>query len=202
MPGETEVFYVSFRLRQSILEEDDLLRAEQLAAAGKNRSGVRQLHALRGEWQLSLEHWAEAATSFHEAVRMAHESGKADIEAEASYALANFHLHQLVDINTEIERLSQAKQPPHYTLAKLLQVVGEDKQAAKYALAAYKEAWADGEPYVFRYELNQARALLQELGVAVPDLPSYDPTQDEKLLWEDEVRAAIEQLKADKPERK
>jgi hypothetical protein len=67
-----------------------------------------------------------------------------------------------------------------------------------HALAAYKAAWADGEPYVFRYALNKARALLEQLGAEIPDLPPYDPAKDEKLPWEDEVAAAIERLRAEK----
>ena len=46
-------------------------------------------------------------------------------------------------------------------------------------------------PYVHRYELNKARALLEKLGVTIPNLPPYDPAKDEKLPWEDDVAAAI-----------
>ena len=46
--------------------------------------------------------------------------------------------------------------------------------------------------------MNKARDLLERLGVAIPDLPPYDPDKDEKLPWEDEVAAAIEKLRAEK----
>jgi hypothetical protein len=62
--------------------------------------------------------------------------------------------------------------------------------------------WADGEPYVHRYELNKARALLEALEVEIPDLQPYDPAKDEKLPWEDQVVAAIEKLKAENEAKK
>jgi hypothetical protein len=49
-----------------------------------------------------------------------------------------------------------------------------------------------------RYALNKARALLEKLGVTIPDLPPYDPAKDEKFPCEDEVAAAIEKLRAQK----
>lgn len=71
-------------------------------------------------------------------------------------------------------------------------------RAGHHALEAYTWAWADGEPYVHRYELNKARALLEKPGAEIPNLPPYDPAKDEKLPWEDDVAAAIEKLRAKK----
>jgi ribosomal 50S subunit-associated protein YjgA (DUF615 family) len=76
--------------------------------------------------------------------------------------------------------------------------IGDYEQAKKHALEAYKRAWADGEPYVYRYELNKATALLKQLGSEIPKLPPYDSSKDEKLPWEDEVAAAIEKLRVEK----
>ncbi len=72
------------------------------------------------------------------------------------------------------------------------------EQAKQHARKAYEWAWADGEPYVYRYELNKARALLEQLGAEIPNLPPYDPAKDEKFPWEDDVAAAIEKLRAKK----
>ncbi len=106
------------------------------------------------------------------------------------------------DPRHEAEQLASAKRPSHRTLADLWFAIGDYEQAKKHALAAYKRAWADGEPYVYRYELNKARALLEKLGAEVPNLPPYDPSKDEKLPWEDQVAAAIEKLRAEKKTRK
>ena len=67
-----------------------------------------------------------------------------------------------------------------------------------HALAAYKWAWADGEPFVHRYELTKTTELLRQLNVPIPNLPPYDPAKDEPLPWEADVRAAIEKLRAEK----
>ena len=61
------------------------------------------------------------------------------------------------------------------------------EQAKKHALAAYKWAWADGEPYVHRYELNKARALLESSASRSPSCRLTIPAKDEKFPWEDEV---------------
>jgi hypothetical protein len=46
--------------------------------------------------------------------------------------------------------------------------------------------------------LNKARALLEQPGAQIPELPPYDPDRDEKLPWEDEVLAAIEKLRVER----
>lgn len=63
---------------------------------------------------------------------------------------------------------------------------------------AYRLAWADGESHVHRYELNQSRALLEKLGAEIPNLSPYDPAKREEFPWDDELRAAIEKLRAEK----
>jgi len=52
---------------------------------------------------------------------------------------------------------------------------------------------ADGEPDVRRWELNKSRAILEQFGAEIPNLPPYDPAKDEKYPYEDEVNAAIRQ---------
>jgi hypothetical protein len=61
---------------------------------------------------------------------------------------------------------------------------------------AYEWAWADGEPYVYRYNLGRAGALLHRLGADLPELPPYDPERDPKLPFEDELDAAVAELRA------
>ena len=142
--------------------------------------------------------WALAAENLHEAVRMARAVGQTDEGAETRLALAKFHLGQLPAPRCEAEQLAKAKRLSHRALAELWLAIGDRKQAKKHALAAYEWAWADGEPYVRRYELDKARALLTKLGAEVPKLPPYDPAKEEKLPWEDKVAEAIEKLRAEK----
>jgi tetratricopeptide (TPR) repeat protein len=197
-PGYAEGRYAWFHLLQGTLQEDLLGHAEQLAQAGRNRPTIRFLHHLRGRWQLELGNWALAAESFREAIRMAREIGKSHSTVEAKLCLARLYLGQLSTPQEEIERLEKANEPAHLTLAELWLAIGNHEEAKKHALAAYKEAWADGEPYVYRYSLNKATALLKQLETEIPDLPSYNPDKDEKFPWEDELKAAIEELRVKK----
>jgi Domain of unknown function (DUF4062)/AAA domain, putative AbiEii toxin, Type IV TA system len=199
-PGDAEYAYALFRFWRGELREEHFAQAELAARAGKNRPTVRALHRLRGEWRLEQGQWATACESLHEAVRMAHEVGLADARAEAQLALAKFSMHQHVEFNThqyiehggEAQRLSDVRDSSHRALAELWLAVGDHEQARRHALTAYKLAWADGEPYVHRYELDKATALLKQLGAEIPVLAPYDPATDEKLLWEDELAAAVE----------
>ena len=197
-PGSAECDYAYFRFWQGDLSEGHLAHAEQLARAGKNRGTVRSLLGLRGEWRLERGEWALAAESLREAVSMARAIGQTDAEAETGLALARFHLGQLADPRREAEQLANASWLDNCALGELWLALGDREQATKHALAAYQFAWADGEPYVHRYELNKARALLEKLGAEIPNLPPYDPAKDERLPWEDDVAAAIEKLRAEK----
>jgi hypothetical protein len=197
-PGDAEFAHAKFLLWQGLLSERHLAHADQLAQAGKNRSAVRGLHGLRGEWRLERREWALASDSLREAVSMSRAVGLADAVAETQLAHARFHLGQLADPQREAEQFVNARDPSHRALAELWLAIGDPEQAKKHALAAYKWAWADGEPFVRRYDLDKARALLEKLGAEIPNLPPYDPSKYEKLPWEDEVAAAIEKLRAEK----
>lgn len=202
-PGQAETYYAGFHFWQGSLQEAHLAEADRLAAQGKDRGMIRKLHRLRGDWRLTQGEWALAATSYQEAVRLARDTRSViDADSETGLALAKHHLGQLTDPREEAERLAQLRKPAHRLLAQLWLALGDPEQAKHHALAAYKWAWADGEPYVNRYELTQTTELLQQLNVPIPNLPPYDPAKDEKLPWEDEVRAAIEKLRAKRKAKK
>ena len=199
--GAAEGCYAQFQYWNGRLQEEHLATAERLAAEGKSRTEIRVLHGLRGAWRLEQCEWALAAESFAEAVRMARESGIAGAGSETGLALAKHHLGQLAEPQREAERLAQLRQPAHRLLAQLWLALGDAEQAKHHALAAYRWAWADGEPYVHRYELTRTTELLQQMNVPIPNLPPYDPAKDEPFPWEADVRAAIEKLKAEKEAR-
>lgn len=197
-PGGAEYWFARGRFLQGVLTEEHLIEAEQHARVGRNRFIIRGLHDLRGEWLLDRSEWALATDSLNEAVRMAREVGQTAPRAETMLAYAKLHLDQLRSPREEAERLAKTKNPAHRVLADLWFAIGDADQAKRHARAAYNEAWADGEPFVYRYELKKARALLEQLGAEIPDLPPYDPAKDERLPWEDEVVSAIEKLRAKK----
>lgn len=198
LSGKTEYSYVLFQYWKGSLQEKNLTRVENLAVTGKSRQFIRNLHNLRGAWRIGQGAWDLAVKSLSEAVRMAREVGLTDAEAETGLALAKFHLGQLPDPRHEAEQLAKLNEPAHRRLAELWLAIGDHEQAIHHALKAYRWAWADGEPYVHRYELDKSRELLEKLGEPIPDLPPYDPAKDPKLPWEDEVAAAIEKLRAEK----
>jgi hypothetical protein len=129
---------------------------------------------------------------------MTREAGLHDARLEIWLALARFRLGQLPDAHEEAIRLSSVADRAQLALARLWHALGDPERAAGHARAAYRWAWADGQPYVHAYELGRATALLQELGAEVPVLPAYDPAQDPPLAFEGQVRAVIEDLRAER----
>lgn len=150
---------------------------------------------MRGTWLSAQGEWRLAAIEFAEAVRMARQVGIYDPEAEVGLVLAQFHLGQLKNPVVEAERLVAGPESDHLTLARLWLSLGDTARAEEHALAAYRWAWADGEPYVRRFDLERAKKMLVELGVEIPVLPPYDPANDPEFPWEADVRALIEALR-------
>jgi tetratricopeptide (TPR) repeat protein len=197
-PGDAECQLARLHFWQGDLSEEQLAHAERVTHEGKNRYMVRTLHVLRAEWHSQKNEWALAAESLQEAVGLARAIGKPDAEAETRLALARFHMGQLSNAQSEAEQLTQVREASHHALSELWLAIGDHEQAKNYAIKAYQLAWADGEPYVHRYRLNKARSILQQLGAEIPQLPVYDPAKSEKFPWEDDLAAAIEELRAEK----
>jgi len=195
-PGTAEEVYARFRFWQGQLTDNLLAHTEHLARAGRNRASIRFLHGLRAEWRLEQQEWALATGSLHEAIRMTREAGLSDTWLETRLALAQFRLGELPDAREAATRLASRPDPAHLALADLWQAIGDGERATKHAVAAYRWAWADGEPYVRAYDLARAKTLLELLGAEVPTLPPYDPGQDHPLDIEDQIQAAISELSA------
>jgi len=93
---------------------------------------------------------------------------------------------------SRLSRLHPA-QRPHYHLAQTFRYLGEQAQAASYAHDAFRQAWADGPPNCFRWDLVRAKKLLILMGEQVP-IPAVRKYDDVKMPREDEIRALVEQL--------
>jgi hypothetical protein len=202
--GYAEWLFAKAQFWQGHLQEEHLSTAATLAEQDHNRSTIRLVHALRGDWRLEQGAWAQAAASFSQAVAMAREVRRVDAASETGLALAKVHLNQLTgdEARSEAQRLAQLRHIADSSLAnrylaRLWQTLGDLNQAKHYALAAYTLSWGDGEPYVFRYELTKATELLHELGVPLPILPPYDPAKDEPFPWEADLRAFIATRRAE-----
>jgi tetratricopeptide (TPR) repeat protein len=198
--GDAELCFAQSQFWQGRLQERQISTAATLAEQDHNRATLRDLHKLCGSWRLEQGDRALAAASFTQAVTMAREARLVDAASQTGLALAKVQLRQLTDdeARNEAQRLAQLREPAHRSLGQLWQMLGDLDQAKHHALAAYTWAWADGEPYVNRYELTKSTELLNELGVPIPNLPPYDPAKDEPFPWEAEVRAAIEKIRAEK----
>ena len=180
------------------LQEEQIVYWESVAFDSKNRRGALYILRMCGSWRLDLGASTIASATYTNAVRMARETGILDAESETGLALAKHHLGQLAEPQREAERLAQLRQPAHRLLAQLWLALGDPAQSKHHALAAYKWAWADGEPYVNRYDLTRTTELLKQMNVEIPNLPPYDTAKDEPFPWEADVRAAIEKLRAEK----
>jgi hypothetical protein len=197
-PGDAERLRVEFEYRRFRLGVDEFQRALRIARQAHNRPTVRALRRLRGAWLLRGGDVESAVGTLADVVRMARENGIIDTAAETRLALARYLHGELPTPRVEADRLAALRSPAHSPLAELWQTLGDTARATHHALAAYRWAWADGEPYVHRYELDQAAALLAELGADIPTLPAYDPAADPALPFEAQVEAAIERLRAEK----
>jgi hypothetical protein len=201
-PGEAEferAFNSWFRGRSPA---DPLAAAERLSRGANVRDLLRSVLDLRGEWCAEEGDTTAAVAAFDESARLARASGMTDLHTECWLALARVKARQLANANAEAERLESAgaKGSAAYPLARLWQGAGDSARARAQALLYFCWAWADGEPYVRRFDLDRARRLLAELGEPEPVLPPYDPARRHRFDWQDEVEAAIAEIEREKAE--
>jgi hypothetical protein len=185
------------------LTENVLETAEKLNTSSKSALGSRNLCALRGFWLLEHNDFEPAKKCLHDAVALAHKACKIDRRAEICLAIAKYKLNELEDSNNLAEQFTYSLEEPCYLpLANLWFTIGNHAQAKKYALAAYKWASADGEPFVRRFELNKASALLVKLNAEIPSVPLFNLAKDVKLYWESDVAKTIKKFMAEKEAKK
>lgn len=96
------------------------------------------------------------------------------------------------DAVARLARLPAGRQPYCY-LARALLELGRGEEAAAHAVRAYRQAWADGPPNHFHWDVLDARRLLQDMGEPIPELPTVSP-QPVKIPLEDDVRAFTRDL--------
>jgi tetratricopeptide (TPR) repeat protein len=89
---------------------------------------------------------------------------------------------------------SSSGRRPYYYLARALLELGRQEEAIEYAAQAYRQAWADGPPNHFHWDLQDARLLLNDMGRPLPELPTIGP-ESVRIPLEDEVRAFTQDLR-------
>lgn len=187
--------HAQFRFDQGTMRESVLSSLEKSARRHRFRHVVRGVHRLRGTWLGARGDWEQAAVHLNQAVHMAREVGLFDATAETELAFVQLRLGRLAAPAQAAARLAAEREQAHLPLAKLWLESGDVAKAVEHALAAYRFAWADGEPYTRRFDLRRAKRLLEELGTEVPVLPSYDPADDREFWWEAHVREFMATLR-------
>jgi hypothetical protein len=177
------------------LTEGILAEAEKLSAAARSATSIRNLCALRGAWRAERGDWSGAEMDLQNAVAQARKVGVVDGRSEIFLTLARYHLGRISDSDEVAEQLSADAGPEcQEYLAQLWLALGRQDRATLHARAAYEWAWADGEPFVRRRELDRVRGIFRLLDSAPPRLTSFDPTKMEPLRWEGDARRAIEAM--------
>jgi hypothetical protein len=74
--------------------------------------------------------------------------------------------------------------------------LGEWEEATWHLDIAYVEAWADGPPHAFHFELLRVRAALKTLGLAERKLSPFDPEHIPPLPDEGRIHEFLVELKA------
>ncbi|MFD5827731.1 DUF4062 domain-containing protein [Lentzea sp. NPDC060358] len=182
--GGADLARAEHLFERGLLEHRDLDRID----ADGERFVVRGVHRLRGRLHLDREEWAAAAEEFETIIGMARRAGVPSLWDDGALLLARLHLGRLPDPAAEIALLPSG----HLLLPELWIAAGEPDRAVRPALDAHAFAWADGEPFVHRYQLTRTEGVLGELGVPVPVLPAHDPDHDPELPCEAAVRAYLD----------
>lgn len=178
--------------------ESTLKRAWDLAVKSQNALGQRVIWYLRGEFALRHRQTAVALAHFNEVVRLTRAISSSDVVV----ALGGLARALLADNKPDEARkivendLQDNKYGEAIDAAEVYLGLGERDKAKEHALKAYKFGWADGPPYINWYMLERAKKVLDALGEPYPDLPPYDPSKQEPIPYEAEIRAFIAELKA------
>ncbi|MGM3309601.1 DUF4062 domain-containing protein [Anabaena sp. WFMT] len=206
-PGAAEVARLRYQLSHNCLIEADLQAAEDIATSSRaSRCVRRQLHQLRGEWLLKEKQYVLAATSLEKAAQMARLVGLRDAVAETQLALAKYYEGTLAYPREEAERLSAEKKCSELNLALLWEAIGDKARSLEYARKAFEKACADGEPYVYRHDLDIACELIKRLNGEEPKCKLHSPNHDFTVLCPHpvdfdpllkEIEAIVERLRVE-----
>jgi tetratricopeptide (TPR) repeat protein len=166
----------------------------------KNQVQIREIYRLRGESALQQGQYSTAAGFFQDTITLGHKSGisVSGLLGRLAYVRVRENLpddalkllHEALT-DDQAGRLHDL----YNSAAEVYLALGDHQQAAQYATQAYKSAWADGPPFVWWWRLERARQVLEQVGAPIPDLPPFDESRIEKVPYEDEIYAFIEELR-------
>ncbi len=155
----------------------------------------RLIARLRGDIARREKNYDSAIQYYSQAIHIGNEQGIRYTSAWDGLA----QIYQIIGNRQEALRIVNDGVDSHgHTAAVVHTKSGNFEEAKEAALEFYRWAWAQGEPYVRRWELDEARKILTELGVDEPQLPVWDESMYEPFAHEAEIRALLERLKAEK----
>jgi len=122
---------------------------------------------------------------------MAHEVNLRDTESEARRGLSLAALGGTGEAKAAAESAEQ--DPPHAALASLYLALNQPDKAREHALKGHEQAWANGPPYVWHWQLEECRAVLCALNVPEPERPPFDPAKHPPFPWEADIHRMLEE---------
>ncbi|GAB5491147.1 MAG: hypothetical protein Phog2KO_13620 [Phototrophicaceae bacterium] len=174
---------------------DSLLNSsEELNQKAQDTWNKRGILNIRGDLAMREAEYEQAIDYYNQAAQIGNEQGLRDSDAWGGLARAyarHGNLKQALNI------IEDGVVDHHFAESVVYMLNGDVEEATESALKFYKWAWAQGEPYVRRWELEQAQAILKQLGVDEPNLPVWDEANYVPFEHEDKVRALLERLKSE-----
>ena len=160
--------------------ERDFVRAEWLI--GTSLVAL----ATQNSWQRN-KHLAEAESPLTEALSRCRRINLVESEPDILLALARWHqavgnaqeprelAEEALDISNRCEYRLQQADVHNFLAALAMEEDDKDNResAIEHATTGYERAWCDGPPHAYQPALDEAKRLLDELGVAPPEMPAY-----------------------------
>ncbi len=192
--ADVEKYYAEMLVYRGLDASAALDQAESLAIKGNHALGYRQIKGLRGEVALQQGEYPAAVSWFEEDIELRRKSGDASVTVPfGGLARAYANMGEQQRAREIIENIDfREKDGNIVNAAEVYLIIGEQAKAREVAKKAYKFAWSDGEPYIWWWELERAKKVLDALGEDYPATPPYDPEKIGRYPYQDEVEAILE----------
>jgi len=192
-PGDADFWHCTSQFFRQRLTDAEWQAGYDLAVRHRNVWVQHQFLALRAERDLTDDRPQQSLEAIEQALQITNKLGtpRPDYHDLRAWALAR--VGRVADAHAE---LAAGKQD--LFAAETYLVLNDRDLARECALNAYRWAWGEGPPHVQWYYVERSRALLKQLGEPGPQLPPFDPAKVPPIPFENEIRAAIERLRAER----